>query len=276
MSYDINAIKKKIAALAEQNARRDASRSKGQREKLTYFKPKMGSQEVRFLPYDDGSGQPFQQIDYYDCKALTPRRICTPSQWSLPDPVADLIEELQKDRSNDATWNILKQLRVKESNYALVYVRGQEDKGVQVWELNQTVLNQVYSVLAHPDYATDDMFDPKDGFDFTITCSDSGKTIEFNDNVYKVKNYDVQPRRKPSPLAKTKAERDEIIASMPDLNAFHKQFVMSEEKLTEAVTNFLSQGTGSPHTEEAVEAKSDPTAEETAASSKIDDAFKDL
>jgi len=274
MTYDINAIKRKIAELSAKNQKRQSGKS----EKLNYFKPKMGSQEVRFLPYDDGAGQPFQQIDYYDSKQLSDRRTPAPRQWGLPDPVADLHEELEKDRANDATWKLMKELRIKESHYAPVFVRGQEDKGVQVWELNQTVLNQIYSTLAHPDYEDENMFDAEKGYDFTITCTDSGKTTFFNGKEYPVKNYDVQPRRKPSPLLENEEERNALVESIPDLNAHFKRWVYGEDKLKGMIVNFLSAGQTSAEetgSEESLEV-ADQTEVEEQAASKIDEAFSDL
>lgn len=275
MSYDIDAIKKKIAELSNQKSR---GRNKGQkREKLAYFKPKMGANEIRFLPYDDGNGQPFQQIDYYNSRQLTERRIVAPAQWGLPDPVADLVEELQKDRGSDTSWNLLRQLRVKESYYAPVLVRGQEDKGVQIWEIGAVPLHQVYSVLAHPDYADENLFDPKNGYDFTITCTDSGKTVTFGGQEYPVKNYDVQPRRKSTPLAGSKKEIDAILEAIPNLSDHFKQYAMSEEKLKDVVVNFLSAGStddDSFSVNEDDDSSVDDADEEV--TSKIEDAFKGL
>lgn len=271
MGYDINAIKKRIAELS--NHGNKSAGSKKRSEKLTYFKPQMGINEVRFLPYAYGDGQPFQQINYYDSRQLTERRIVAPVQWGLPDPVADLVAELEQDRSNDTTWNLMRQLRMKESNYAPVFVRGQENKGVQIWEIGPSILHNIYSVLAHPDYIEEDMMDPQNGFDFTITCTDSGKRTVFNGKEYVVKNYDVQPRRKSSPLAKTKKEQDDIVNSVPNLSEHFKQYAMSEEKLKAAVVNFLSAGSeGVPHTEDTV----DNSEVEFEAASKIDAAFEDL
>jgi hypothetical protein len=278
MAYDINAVKRKIAELQAQNKKRSSKKSSS---KIHYFKPTMGKQEVRFLPYEhDDQGQPFQQIDYYDSRQLSEKRIPAPKQWGLPDPVADLVEELEKDRASDTTWKLMKELRLKESNYALVFVRGQEEKGVQIWELNQTVLGQIYGILAHPDYEDEDLFDPEKGYDFTITCGDSGKTTMFGGKEYVVKTYDCQPRRKSSLLADTKEEREELLASVPNLSENFKRWVLEEEKLKEMVMNFLNAGktdendTGS---EEALEKATPPATEvETAAASKIDEAFGDL
>ena len=196
------------------------------------------------------------------------------------DPVPEnKIEELQKNRSSDTAWNLLRQLRVKESYYAPVLVRGQEHKGVQVWEIGNVPLSQVYSVLAHPDYADENLFDPKNGYDFTITCTDSGKTVSFRGEDFVVKNYDVQPRRKSTPLADSKKEIDAILATIPNLSEHFKQYAMGEEKLKEAVVNFLSAGSEETlsHSEnEDDDEVNDSESNEEEVNSKIEDAFKDL
>lgn len=277
MPYDINLIRKKIAELGNANK---SKKNGGDEEKLKYFKPSIEVAEIRICPYNDGKGQPIQQIDYYDSPKLTDRRIVAPKQWGLPDPVADLYNELSKDRSNDATWNLMKELRVKECYYVPIIVRGKEKEGVKIWELNRVILNQIYSLLAHPDFADEDLFDPKTGYDFILTCTDSGKKISFKGAQHVVKNYDIKPRRKSSPLASTKEEIEAIVDSVPDLNAHFKKYVMNEEKLKGVVANYLSAGpldddeTGS---EKALSRSKDEDDEVTKdAASKIDAAFEDL
>jgi len=273
MTYDIEAIKKKIAQLS------NPKNGKGNRDKssakLTWFKPTLGLNEVRFMPYDDGNGQPFQQIDYYDSRQLTPRRIVAPVQWGLPDPIAELMAELSKDRQSDVTWQLMRQLRLKESHYAPLIVRGQEEKGIQIWEMGQTVLNQIYAVLAHPDYVDEFLFDAEKGYDFTITVTDSGKTTNFSGKDYMVKNYDPQPRRKPSPLAATAKERQALVDSIPNLGEYFKGFAMSEDKLKQIVVNFLqaktTDGLAAPS---SVDER--PAQAPSEASRKIDEAFSDL
>ena len=224
MTYNVDAIKRKIQELTVPDRKKT-----GDAVRLTWFKPGMGPNEIRFLPYDDGHGQPFQAVGYYNSKQLYERRIVAPVQYGRADPISDLMTELRKERQDDATWQLMKELRVKESYYAPVLVRGQEDKGVQIWELGSTVLKKVYSVLAHPDYVDENMFHPTEGYDFTVTCTDSGKTTTFNGKVYTVKDYDVTPRRKPSVLDKDESVRNEIVAAVPNLSEHFGQFVMKEE-----------------------------------------------
>lgn len=276
MPYNIDAIRKKIADLGKIKSKKDRKNE----EKLQYFKPQLGPVELRVLPYDDGNGQPIQQIDYYDSRKLTQRRVVAPKQWGLPDPVYDLYNELSKDRSSDTTWNLMKELKVKESYYVPVLVRGKENEGVKIWELNNVVLNQIYSLLAHPDFCDEDLFHPKTGYDFILTCTDSGKKIQFNGKQHVVKNYDIKTRRKPSPIASSQAEIDAIVASIPNLNEYFKKYVMSEEKLRVVVSNYLSGGeldsdeTGSESSLERTQDEDDNLTKD--ATSKIDAAFSDL
>jgi hypothetical protein len=269
MVYDINAIKEKIAKLNNQGG----GGKKEQREKieLPWWKPSIGLNEVRFVPYDNGEGQPFEEIGFYASPQLVERRIAAPCQWGLPDPINELRQKLEEDRSNDATWKLMKELRIKDCYFAPVLIRGQEHKGIQVWELNQNILKDVYSTLAHPDWQEDDLFDLKNGYDFTINCTETDKTF----NNYKIKKYDVQVRRKSSPLLPTKKERDALLKDFPNIEGYFKQFVMGEPRLKTIVVNFLSGAEKNSSKEEGTEKTSEKDIEKEA-SSKIEDAFNDL
>ena len=117
------------------------------------------------------------------------------------------------------------------------------------------------------------MFDPKEGYDFTVTAVDSGKLF----NGYAVKELSLEVRRKPSPLAKTQVERDAIIAAIPNLLEHFKQYTPNEEKLNDMIANFLS-GEENSTSEEGKEVTTSKTKDETVsqAKSKIDSAFDDL
>lgn len=278
MSYDLSAIKRKIEDLSG-----GPKAGKTNRPKLNWFKPQIGTYNLRFLPYQDANGQPFQEVSYYDNKLLSERRFVAPAQFGQEDPIFDLLNELRKDRSKE-TWRLIGTLRPRERFYAPVLIRGEEDKGVQVWEMNSKILKDIYSILAHPDYAEDNLMDPEAGFDFTLNVTDSGKKW----NGYVVKQYDVTVRRKPSPLAKTKKEREELVASVPNLEQYFRSLVRSPEWMSQVVENFLSSreegdsdnnsgdsgsnGASSASTREASRGSSD----NKKAVQSIEDAFADL
>lgn len=277
MAYNLDAIKQKIADL---NGGRKPGDKKNDRPKLTWFKPKLGPNdspnvyEIRFLPYTDANGQPFQEVSYYDNKDLSEHRLVAPAQFGMEDPIFELLDELRKEGTRES-WRLLGTLRPKDRFYAPILVRGEEDKGVQIWELNSKILKDIYSILAHPDYADEDMMDPENGFDFRLTVTDSGQKF----GKFTVKIYDIQPRRKSSPIASTKKARDEIVNSVPALEDYFKSMVRDAEFLNKVVENFLAKTAGQSADEAGNHSQSrgvNRTDDDSKAVKDIDDAFADL
>jgi hypothetical protein len=262
MSYNLDSIKRKISDLS---GGRNPGRNGTPRQKLTWFKPNLlpdgsaATYEIRFLPYADRNGQPFEEVSFYDNKDLTEMRFVSPAQYGMEDPIFDLINELRKENTKE-TWRLTTTLRPKERFYAPLIVRGDEDKGVQIWELNSKILKDIYSILAHPDYADENMMDAENGFDFTLTVTDSGKKF----NKYTVKNFDVQPRRKASKLLTSKTAKDALLASIPNLGEYFKSQVKAPEWIRETVENFLAKQSGSSENDTGADA----VVEEANASSK--------
>jgi hypothetical protein len=247
MAYDLDAIKRKIADLSGGKT----GGKKVDRPKFNWFKPQIGKYEVRFLPYQDANGQPFQEVSYYDNKMLSEHRFVAPAQFGCEDPIFDLLNELRKDKSKE-TWRLIGTLRPKERFYAPVLIRGEEDKGVQIWEMNSKVLKDIYSILAHPDNVDEDLMDADKGYDFTLAVSDSGKKW----NGYMIKSLDLQLRRKSSKLATTKAARDELVAAVPDLEGYFRDRVRAADWLETVVENFLASRAEGEEGEETIAAAS--------------------
>lgn len=284
MSYDIEAIKRKIASLTGNNKSGFGDKKNENRPRLTYWKPQLGQHDIRILPYKDANGQPVQEVSYYDSRLLTESRFVVPAQFGLPDPIFDMLSDLRKDRSSKASWKLFLQLRPRESYYLPIIVRGEEAKGVQVWEINSKRLKELYATFAHPDYADEDLTHPETGYDFTVTVTPTDKVF----NNFPVKEIKLQPRRKPSPLAPTEAERQKILSSVPDLEGFFKSQVKSEEKLNEIIENFLAAKSSIVESMEVKESSTEePEPEEQTAKpakakasksskEKIDSAFADF
>lgn len=270
MGYDLSKIRNRVNEMARQNESK-GSGSSG--EKLQFWKPELGDNIVRILPYDDGNGQPFQEVGYYNAKALNEWRTVAPFQFGKGDPVHEVMQELRKERQSDEVWNLMKQLRVKASFYAPVLVRGQEDKGVQVWEMSQRVVQTIYELLVNEDYAEENIFDIHEGYDFTVTAKDSGR--EFNGHM--IKDITIIPKRHPSTALKTKKACDELVKAVPDFKAHFEGKCMSEEKLRGKVDNFLNPDNGSVDDEGTTKTEDVTETEEgREATSKIADAFAGL
>lgn len=274
MSYNLDAIKAKINQLSGNRASSGSKTT--EKTKVNWWKPQLGQHDIRFLPYQDRNGQPFHEVSYYDSRLLSERRFVAGCQFEgTTDPVFNLLTELKKDKSKEA-WTLWRNLQPKERYYAPIIVRGEEDKGVQLWELNSKLVKDIYSVLAHPDYKDENLMDPENGYDFTVTVSPTDKTFAGNP----VKDIKLQPRRKPSPLAKSADVSEKIVAAIPNLEAYFKAQTKSEDELNAILQNFLAgNGSSSEVSSEEVEEAKDKTvsaAKAKKAKNSIDAAFDDL
>lgn len=273
--YNLDAIKAKINQLS---GNRGSTGTKTEKAKIVWWKPQLGQHDIRFLPYQDRNGQPFHEVSYYDSRLLSERRFVAGCQFEdTVDPVFNLLTELKKDRSKEA-WTLWRNLQPKERYYAPIIVRGEEDKGVQLWELNSKLVKDIYSVLAHPDYKDENLMDPETGYDFTVTVSPTDKTFAGNP----VKDIKLQPRRKTSPLTKSADTTEKILAGIPNLEAYFKAQVKDEDELNAILQNFLA-GNGSSvevtDDSDNLEQAKDKTVSESKvkkAKRSIDDAFDNL
>lgn len=233
MGYNLDAIK---AALGK--SKQGASGNTVAGSRLPYWKPEFGEHEIRFLPLDTSTGEPFLEVLYYTNLADN-QRFVAPSMYRMPDPIKEQFDVLRKTTEG---WTIAKHLRPKERYYAVILVRGKEDKGPQIWEFSKDTRNDIYGVLTHKDNVDEDMLSPDIGYDFTIEVSqviEGGKVRTFKKVPVK-QISSIQARKKPSPLSADPAQAKKWLESVPDLESVMKGQVKSPEELMEALDNFLA------------------------------------
>ncbi len=287
MTYNLDAIKEKLNNLANKSNNRGANKPKSDENKLQlkYWKPTEGTTDIRVLPYNDGSGQPVQEILYYDNKILAERRFVAPYQFGKEDPINDMFTNLSSGpRLDKNVYKMLMQFRAKPSYYVPILVRGREDEGVMFWELNEKNLQKLYmSTFANPDWEDENLTDPTVGHDFTVSATDTGKVFGVKNS--KVLEWAVSVRKKASKLGKTDEAIEAIINSIPDVKQFHMQYVRSGVKIQEMLDNALNGGTsgnasGTGTTREAVESDDDDSdggsVQAKNSRKALDDAFADL
>lgn len=263
-SYNLDSIK---AALAKGDKKSDA------KAKNNYWKPELGTHDVRFMPIESATGEPFLRVQYYE--TLSERRFVAPSCFGLPDPVSDAFETLRKKKEN---WPIAKNLRPRERFYAVVMVRGEEDKGPRVWEMSADLRKKIYDILLHKDNVDEDMFSSEVGYDFTVTVSpllENGKPKTFKG--HPMKDISLQARKKPSPLCKDKSTAAAWIAAIPNLEETFKAQCKSPEELIEILENYLASTTAgeAPSADGTDHNPSSPSTAKVA-EDKLDSAFADL
>ena len=164
--------------------------------------------------------------------------------------------------------------------YAPVIVRGEEDKGVQLWAFGKQVYQSLLAIMVDEDYG--DITDPESGRDVKVRC--------FKPNGKKYTETEVMPRGKASPLNTNQATAKTWLGNIPDVSKLYE--LKSPEELTKIVNDWINGGMqdgdgatrGGPASTAAVSDEDDdtPPAKTTSkpAGNKtyksIDDAFSDL
>jgi hypothetical protein len=277
MSYNLKAIQDRLFEMQNGGKPRNSSSGGGKKDtgpKLPFWKPEHGDNHIRLLPYQDRSGQPFHQVSYYASELLVGQgyRQVAPFQFGEEDPIHEYATMLGQSHQPPDVYKIMLQLRPKDSFYAPVLVRGQEDKGVQVWELTPTRVQAIYAILAHPDYIDEDLTHPETGKDFLVSVSDSDKM--FKDNV--VKNFIISERKKSTPLAKTAKEREDLVASIPDFDAYFKGRLRPTDAYRTMLENALAGGPAATSSKGNSAGTARNPERDQEAVRNIEDAFADL
>ena len=156
---DINAIKQRLNSL----------QSSGQKKEKVdyskyYWKPKQeGKYQIRIVPSAINKENPFQEVFVHYGFSKFP--IYALTNWGEKDPIVEFAKQL-RGTSEKENWQLAKKLDPKMRVFAPVVVRGEEDKGVRLWEFGKEIYMQLLGIAEDEDYG--DFTDINDGRDFTV------------------------------------------------------------------------------------------------------------
>jgi hypothetical protein len=156
---DINAIKQRLNSL----------QSSGQKKEKVdyskyYWKPKQeGKYQIRIVPSTLNKENPFQEVFVHYGFSKFP--IYALTNWGEKDPIVEFAKQL-RGTSEKENWQLAKKLDPKMRVFAPVVVRGEEDKGVRLWEFGKEIYMQLLGIAEDEDYG--DFTDINDGRDFTV------------------------------------------------------------------------------------------------------------
>ena len=218
MAIDLEAIRRRVAELS--GVKKTSS--------IQLWKPQLGEHKVRCLPWKNApEGQPFMERWFYYIGENV--GILTPHQFGKPDPINDLIRKLYSSGKPDDR-NLAKKLQPKMRCYAPVIVRGEEDKGVQVWAFGKIVYQRMLGFFL--DEEVGDILSPTEGFDLKILISKPpGK--QFNDTV-------VDPARRPTKLHEDSKQVETWSNSIPNLDDMYR--LKSTQEIETVLNNWLNGG----------------------------------
>jgi len=222
MAVDIEAIKRRVAELS--GVKKTSS--------VQMWKPGLGEYKVRCLPWKNSAdGQPFAERWFYYIGENA--GILTPKQFGKPDPIDDLIRKLYSSGKPDDRV-LAKKLAPKMRCYAPVIVRGEEDKGVQIWSFGKLVYQRMLGFFL--DEEVGDILSPSEGFDLKVSITKQpGK--QFNDTT-------VDPARKSSPLHADSATAQKWMDNIPSIDDMYR--LKSTQEIEAVLNNWLNGGSSEP------------------------------
>jgi hypothetical protein len=153
MGIDLNAVKKRLTNLQNQNSKKTA-----------LWKPEPGDNLIRIVPYKYAPENPFIELMFH--YEVGNKTMLSPTTFGRPDPIQEFADQL-KSTGEKEDWQLARKIEPKMRTYVPVLVRGKESEGVRFWGFGKQVYEQLLSVIADPDYG--DITDPVKGRDITVT-----------------------------------------------------------------------------------------------------------
>jgi hypothetical protein len=137
---NLDAIKKKLESMQSKHT------SGGANNQTKRFKPQIGKQTVRVVPFKYNKEFPFTEMKFY-YGIGSKKVIASPLNWGEKDPIAEFAKQLRgtNDKEN---WRLAKKLDPKNRIFAPVIVRGEESEGVQLWEFGKEIFEAFLQMAA--------------------------------------------------------------------------------------------------------------------------------
>ena len=222
---DLNKIKSRLDNLNQ------ASKPKQTEKKdytLVYWKPKAeGKYQIRFVPSKINKDNPFQEVFMHYGVGKYP--IVALTNWGEDDPIVDFTKKLRKS-SESENWRLAKQLDPKMRVFAPVIVRGEEDKGVRLFEFSKTIYMELLSIADDEDYG--DFTDINQGFDFVVNATKVQDRPGFA--------LSLRPKPKQTQLSSDASQIQTWLDNQPIL--LEERYKYTYDKLKEELQNFISGG----------------------------------
>ena len=250
---DLKSIKNKLNALQTQGQKK---------EKVDYskylWKPKQeGKYQIRIVPSKLDKNNPFKEVFVHYGFSKFP--IYALTNWNEKDPIVEFAKQL-KQTNDKENWKLAKKLEPKMRVFAPVIVRGEEDKGVRMWEFGKEIYMQLLGIADDEDYG--DYTDINDGRDFTLEAfmGDIGGRQGLKTSIH------IKP--KTSPLSTDKKEIEKFLTEQPDILELQRKHDF--DKLKEVLQNWLN-----PEDASDVDADEEEEVEETKPVNKGDLPWED-
>ena len=219
---DLNAIKQKLDGLQQKTTtgpKKDYS--------LIFWRPTIGKQQVRIVPSKFNESNPFTELKFY--YGITNKVMLSPLNFGEKDPIALFASKLREEYTKE-NYVLAKKLDAKNRIFVPVVVRGEEDKGVRLWQFGKLVYEELLALALDDEIG--DYTDIVGGRDLTIeTVGPESTGTPYNKSSVRV-------RLKSTPLSEDAKQVETWASEQPDPTAEFKRFTFDEMKV--ALEKWLS------------------------------------
>lgn len=267
MGMDLSAIKSKLSALQTQKQggqKRDMS--------LILWKPTVGKHSVRIVPATWDRSNPFKEILVH--YGIGNRTMISLVNFGEKDPIVEFAKQLASSGDKE-NWMMSRKLEPKMRVFVPVIVRGEEEKGVRLWEFGKQIYAELLSLADDPDVG--DYTDVIEGRDITIeTTGPETNGTSYNQSKIRV-------RTKTTALSEDSKEVEKWLNNQPDVFSIFKKYSYEEMKESllswlnpEEATDEPAPAATAPKQEEAPASKPAAFSLNTKPKASIDDEFDEL
>lgn len=220
---DLSVLKQKLDTL-------QAKPQQGQKTDYTtiFWRPTIGKQQIRVVPSVFDSANPFTELGFY--YGITNKVMISPQNFDEPDPIAQFAAKLREGEYDKENYVLAKKLDAKTRIFVPVLVRGEEDKGVRLWQFGKQIFEDFLSMAADDEIG--DFTDIVSGRDFTLeTVGPESTGTPYN-------KTSVRPRMKTSSLSDDKAQVELWLNEQPNPREVFKRWTFDQMK--DALAKWLS------------------------------------
>jgi len=129
-----------------------------------FWRPTVGKQQIRIVPSAYDSSNPFTELKFY--YGITNKVMISPLNFGEKDPIALFAGKLREGEYNKENYVLAKKLDAKNRVFVPVVVRGEEDKGVRLWQFGKLVYEELLALAVDDEIG--DYTDIVNGRDLTV------------------------------------------------------------------------------------------------------------
>ena len=212
---DLSLLKQKLDGLQQK------PQSSGQKTDYTkiFWRPTVGKQQVRIVPSAYNSANPFKELKFY--YGITNKVMISPLNFGEKDPIYLFAQKLREEY-NKENYVLAKKLDAKTRIFAPVVVRGEEDKGVRLWQFGKQVYEELLALAVDDEIG--DYTDVAGGRDLTVeTVGPESTGTPYNKSSVRV-------RLKTSPLSEDSTTVETWLKEQPNPEELFKRYTFDEMK----------------------------------------------